>query len=79
MLEQMKRAAALLAVGTAFSSGAYGQEPQVPPDLDLRHPGPATRIATEYFSAPDGRLVEARKNDADGQPAPPHPSRRGHW
>ena len=70
MLEQMKRAAVLLAIWgggamLAFPSGAWGQS-----SFDHRleqssDPGSATKIASEYFGAPDGREVQARASDAD--------------
>ena len=60
MLEQIKRAAVLLAVGggVAFSSGAWGVPSWGGFDGSATIP-----IASEYFGAADGRVVEARTND----------------
>ena len=62
MLEQMKRAAVLLAVGAAFSSGAWGQDPDPTLELEVVNLKP---LAAEFFGAPDGRLVGERSEDGD--------------
>ena len=58
MFEQMKRAAVLLAVGAAFSSGAWGQHL-------LQSVENEKTIAAEFFGAPGGREVVERSTDND--------------
>ena len=60
MFEQMRRAAVLLAVGAAFSSGAWGQDPTLSQGMT----NPKT-FAAEFFGAPDGRLVGERSDGND--------------
>ena len=57
MLEQMKRAAVLLAVGAAFSPGAWSQPTLTQPVRFLR------AFAAEYFGVAEGRLVEERSKE----------------
>ena len=56
MFEQMKRAAALLAVGAAFSCGAWGQTLEQSVEMERT-------IAAEFFGVPAGRTVAERKSN----------------
>ena len=56
MFEQMKRAAVVLAVGAAFSSGAWSQALE-------HHVAGSKTLAAEFFGTPDGRLVKARSEN----------------